>query len=70
MTTSSKIPATDRSAGGPDSSHVDRNKAPEDSGGARHQHNPAVHKHPADQTSTGAGGTKHEKREPGEGRRG
>ena len=69
MTTSSKIPATDRSAGGPGSSDVNRDKAPQDHAGAHHQSRPAPHKHPNEQTSTGGGGTKHEKREPGEGRR-
>jgi hypothetical protein len=70
MTTSSKIPATDRSAGGPGSSHSNRDKAPQDSAGARHQHDAAENKHPNEQRSTGGGGTKHEGRHPGEGRRG
>ena len=68
MTTSSKIPATDRSAGGPGSSHVNRDKAPHDSAGAHHQNKQGAHKHPTEQNSTG-GGTRHEKREPGEGGR-
>ena len=68
MTTSSKIPATDRSAGGPGSSDVNRKKAPQDHAGARHQHDEAEAKHPNEQTSTG-GGTVHEKRKPGEGGR-
>ncbi len=67
MTTSSKIPATDRSTGGPGSSHVNHDK-PHDVAGAHHQKQPATRKHPDEQNSTG-GGTKHEKREPGEGGR-
>ncbi len=69
MSTSSKIPATDRSAGGPGSSHVNRD-APKDSAGAHHQNQHEEHKHPRpeEQNSTG-GGTKHEKRHPGEGGR-
>ncbi len=69
MTTSSKIPATDRSAGGPGSADVNRDKAPEDHAGAHHQHDPASRKHPDEQQSAGQGGTVHEKRHPGEGRR-
>ena len=68
MNTSSKIPATDRSTGGPGSSHVNRDKDHEDKAGAHHQNKAAEHKHPNEQKSTG-GGTKHEKREPGEGGR-
>ena len=69
MTTSSKIPATDRSAGGPGSSDHNRKKAPEDHAGAHHQHNDAEHKHPDPQNSAGEHGNKHEHRAPGEGRR-
>ncbi len=67
MSTSKKIPATDRSAGGPGSSHSNRDK-PHDTAGAHHQDTPAKDKHPNEQKSTG-GGTRHEKREPGEGGR-
>ncbi len=67
MTTSSKIPATDRSTGGPGSSHVNHDK-PHDSAGAHHQNKAEEHKHPNEQNSTG-GGTKHEKRDLGEGGR-
>ncbi len=69
MTTSSKIPATDRSAGGPGSSDVNRDEAPQDNAGAKHQHDEASHKHPNEQASTGKGGNIHEKRHPGEGGR-
>ena len=68
MTTSSKIPATDRSKGGPGSADVDRKKGAKEHAGAHHQHDQGSHKHPDEQNSTG-GGTVHEKREPGEGRR-
>ncbi len=68
MSTSSKIPATDRSAGGPGSSHENRDKAPDDHAGAHHQNRKAEKKHPNEQVSTG-GGTVHEKRKPGEGGR-
>ena len=68
MSTSSKIPATDRSAGGPGSSHVNRDHQPGDHGGAHHQNEKAARKHPNEQNSTG-GGTVHEKRKPGEGGR-
>ena len=70
MSTSSKIPATDRSAGGPGSSHANRDKGPNNHAGAHHQNQKdAARKHPNEQTSTGAGGTVHEKRKPGEGGR-
>ena len=69
MSTAKKIPATDRSAGGPGSSDVNRDKAPQDHAGAHHQHDEAAAKHPNEQQSAGGGGTVHEKRRPGEGRR-
>ncbi len=68
MSTSSKIPATDRSAGGPGSSHENRDKGPDNHAGAHHQNQDAERKHPNEQNSTG-GGTVHEKRKPGEGGR-
>ena len=68
MSTSSKIPATDRSTGGPGSSHENRDK-PHDTAGAHHQHTEVEHKHPNEQVSTGGGGTRHEKQKPGEGGR-
>ena len=68
MSPSRKIPATDRSAGGPGSSHVNRD-APEDAHGAHHQDTPAERKHPGEQKSTGGGGNVHEQRRPGEGGR-
>ena len=68
MSTSSKIPATDRSAGGPGSSHANRDKGPDNHAGAHHQNQEAARKHPNEQNSTG-GGTVHEKRQPGEGGR-
>ena len=69
MSTSSKIPATDRSAGGPGSSHANRDKGPQDHAGAHHQHETEDRKHPDPQRSQGPGGTIHEKRHPGEGGR-
>ncbi len=66
MNTSSKIPATDRSGGGPGSSHANADKQHDgDVAGGRHQHKPVQKKHPGADNSTG-GGTKHEKRHPGE----
>ena len=48
MSTSSKIPATDRSAGGPGSSHANKDKPHDaDVKGARHQDTHVEKKHPA-----------------------
>ncbi len=66
MSTSSKIPATDRSAGGPGSSHADSSKPHDaDVAGAHHQQTPVEKKHPAKDEHSRGGGGKHEKREPG-----
>ncbi len=67
MNTSSKIPATDRSGGGPGSSHANADK-PHDSdvAGAHHQHSPVKKKHPGTEDNSTGGGTRHEKRRPGE----
>ena len=69
MSTSEKIPATDRSRGGPGSSHVDSSGKHKDSAGAHHQHTPADKKHPREDANSGHNGTRHEQHEPGEGRR-
>ena len=69
MSTSEKIPATDRSKGGPGSSHVDTSGKQQDSAGAHHQNKPVDGKHPRDDANSGNHGTKHERREPGEGGR-
>ena len=63
--TSSKIPATDRSGGGPGSSHADK---PHDGdvAGAHHQKTKVEKKHPSESDNSAGGGTKHEKRHPGE----
>ena len=67
MSTSSKIPATDRSAGGPGSSHVNKDKPHDaDVKGAHHQNTHVEKKHPADDDKSTGGGTKHEKHERGE----
>lgn len=67
MSTSSKIPATDRSAGGPGSSHVNKDKPHDaDVAGAHHQNTKVEKKHPAKDDNSTGGGTRHEKREPGE----
>lgn len=67
MSTSSKIPATDRSTGGPGSSHANKDKPHDaDVKGARHQNTHVEKKHPASDDKSTGGGTKHEKREPGE----
>ena len=67
MNTSSKIPATDRSGGGPGSSHANADKPHEgDVAGARHQHRPVKKKHPSTEDNSTGGGTRHEKRDPGE----
>ena len=65
MSTSSKIPATDRSTGGPGSSHADKTK-PHDVAGAHHQHTEVEKKHPSDDDKSRGGASKHEKRKPGE----
>jgi len=69
MSTSEKIPATDRSGSGPGSSHVDNKNKKGDVAGAHHQNEPGDAKHPRDDANSGNHGTKHERREPGEGGR-
>ncbi len=67
MNTSSKIPATDRSGGGPGSSHANADKPHDgDVAGAHHQHSPVTKKHPGTEDNSTGGGTKHEKHHPGE----
>ena len=67
MSTSSKIPATDRSAGGPGSSHANKDKPHDaDVKGAHHQSTKVEKKHPAEDDNSTGGGTRHEKRKPGE----
>ena len=69
MSTSEKIPATDRSRGGPGSSHVDATAKHKDSAGAHHQNTPAEKKHPREDANSGHKGTRHARHERGEGRR-
>ena len=69
MSTSEKIPATDRSSGGPGSSHVDATAKHKDSAGAHPQNTPAEKKHPREDANSGNHGTRHERHEPGEGGR-
>ena len=67
MNTSSKIPAPDRSGGGPGSSHANADKPHDrDVAGAHHQHNQVKKKHPSTEDNSTGGGTKHEKHRPGE----
>lgn len=69
MSTSDKIPATDRSRSGPGSSHIDTSGKNKDAAGAHHQDVPADAKHPRSDANSSHHGTKHERREPGEGGR-
>ncbi len=69
MSTSDKIPATDRSQSGPGSSHVGSGDKTQDSAGAHHQNKPADAKHPKDDARSAHDGNKHERRKPGEGGR-
>ncbi|MCQ8242124.1 hypothetical protein [Rhizosaccharibacter radicis] len=69
MSTSDKIPATDRSRGGPGSSHVDSSGKHKDFAGARHQNHEVDRKHPSGEHNGGGAGNRHEKHEIGEGRR-